>query len=231
MEPNFECAYCKKPLYRRPSLVKLNKSGKFYCDKICRGKGQTILREFECTECGKMFTRKGSEVHRDSKNYFCTDVCSNRYYNRLRDLKIDYKCDYCGKRFKIQKSQKKNNKNTYCSVECKDKHHSILISGENAPRWNPNLTDEERLIKRKTPEYSEWRRKVFERDEYKCIKCRGRGSSLNAHHILNHSEHTDLRLDINNGVTLCYECHKEFHKKFGWNHNNEKQLKEFIENS
>ena len=29
----------------------------------------------------------------------------------------------------------------------------------------------------------------------------------------------------------CVECHKEFHKKYGWTNNNEKQLKDFIENS
>lgn len=228
---NVECSYCKNPLYRRKSQIEANKTGKFYCNKACRGKDETKIYNFKCVECGKEFTRNGNDVHRNSKLHFCTVTCSNRYYNRKRNLSKDYNCDYCGELFKIKESQKKNYKNIYCSVSCKNKHHSELMAGENCPRQNPNLTDEERLIKRKTQEYAEWRTSVFKRDNFKCIRCGGRGSSLNAHHILNHSEHKDLRLDINNGITLCVECHKEFHKKYGWTNNNEKQLKDFIENS
>lgn len=231
IKPNVECANCQKPLYRNASLRKLNKTGLFFCDKNCKGQYETKLYKLECSECGKTIIRKGSELHRNSNKYFCDASCSNKYHNRLRDLKTDYECDYCKTIFKIQESQKKNNKKIYCSRECKNKDHHTFVGGEKNVFWNPNLTEEERLMKRKTPEYSEWRTKVFERDNYKCVKCNGRGSSLNAHHILNHSEYKELRLSTDNGITLCYECHKEFHKRFGWKKNNEKQLKEFIKNS
>ena len=37
----------------------------------------------------------------------------------------------------------------------------------------------------------------------------------------NHHDHSDpeykkLRIDVNNGITLCKECHKEFHDKYGF---------------
>lgn len=64
---------------------------------------------------------------------------------------------------------------------------------------------------RNYPEYEEWRKSVFERDNYTCQKCNVRGGDLEAHHINSYKEYPDLRLDINNGITLCKKCHKDEH--------------------
>ena len=61
---NVECSYCKNPLYRRKSQIEANKTGKFYCNKACRGKDETKIYNFKCVECGKEFTRNGNDVHR-----------------------------------------------------------------------------------------------------------------------------------------------------------------------
>lgn len=66
---------------------------------------------------------------------------------------------------------------------------------------------------RKTTEYKTWREKVFERDNYTCQSCGQIGGELNAHHIKPFAQYEALRYDINNGVTLCKECHKEIHRK------------------
>lgn len=68
---------------------------------------------------------------------------------------------------------------------------------------------------RKTPQYAEWRTAVFERDGYRCAICGKVGGRLNAHHIKPFARYPDLRLDIDNGITLCEECHKEVHRKKG----------------
>lgn len=65
---------------------------------------------------------------------------------------------------------------------------------------------------RKTPEYIKWRNTIFKRDNYICQKCGQRGGKLNAHHIKHFAKHKDLRLNINNGITLCEKCHKEVHR-------------------
>lgn len=68
---------------------------------------------------------------------------------------------------------------------------------------------------RNMPEYIEWRRSVYQRDNYTCQKC-GNKSDLNAHHIKPWSGYPELRFDVNNGLTLCKDCHSLEHPHIGW---------------
>ena len=58
------------------------------------------------------------------------------------------------------------------------------------------------------PEYKQWRKKVCNRDHWKCkinnSDCEGR---LEAHHILGWKKYPELRYNINNGITLCHAHH------------------------
>lgn len=66
---------------------------------------------------------------------------------------------------------------------------------------------------RKSKEYQEWRTRVFERDKYTCAICGKVGGSLEAHHIKPFAKYEDVRFDVDNGVTLCKECHKKVHRE------------------
>jgi hypothetical protein len=63
------------------------------------------------------------------------------------------------------------------------------------------------LIKR-TKRYKDWRRAVFERDNYTCQDCGRRGGYLEADHIKPWAYFPDLRFSIDNGRTLCKPCHR-----------------------
>lgn len=58
-----------------------------------------------------------------------------------------------------------------------------------------------------------WAALVKERDK-KCTVC-GSVYDLHAHHIKPYKNHPELRLDVNNGTTLCGSCHRDWHKKNG----------------
>jgi 5-methylcytosine-specific restriction endonuclease McrA len=106
------------------------------------------------------------------------------------------------------------------------------FSGEHHYLWNPNKTLEERIDRRRIPGYLEWRRSVYERDNYTCQICGRRGGRLAAHHVFNYADHKELGLVVDNGVTMCGEkggCHRQFHKAYGKRNTTREQLEEFRE--
>lgn len=81
--------------------------------------------------------------------------------------------------------------------------------GANNPRWKGGITSENMRI-RSSLKYVTWRRKVFARDGYMCILGgKAHGSRLEADHIKTFSEFPKLRFRLNNGRTLCRDCHKK----------------------
>lgn len=79
--------------------------------------------------------------------------------------------------------------------------------GKLGSNWKGGLTENGFLIRNCT-EYKLWRTAVFERDNYTCIWCGQIGGKLNADHIKPFSLYPELRFAIDNGRTLCVECHK-----------------------
>jgi hypothetical protein len=111
------------------------------------------------------------------------------------------------------------------------KRNKIMV-GKNHPRWRFDLTDEDRIENSNrcyNPKLYRWRNKVYKRDNYTCKKCGdSKGGNLISHHIYSWNSHTKLRFIADNGVTLCENCHKKFHNKYGFGNNTKKQYKEWI---
>lgn len=88
------------------------------------------------------------------------------------------------------------------------------VEGEEHGMWKGGVSSErDRMMQ--TVEYKSWRKSVFKRDSYTCQKCLVKGGTLNAHHIIPFSENIDLRTSVDNGITLCEECHRDFHSTYG----------------
>ena len=134
-------------------------------------------------------------------------------------------CD-CGKKKTIIGNHLMSGNTKSCGCIQKETMHDI--------RWNPNLSKEDREINRSremsVPGLHIWRKEVYKRDGWHCTVCGDNSSgNLVAHHKNSWSDNKLLRLDVNNGVTICVDCHKEFHGQFGWGRNTEKQWNDFIE--
>lgn len=126
-------------------------------------------------------------------------------------IKVETYCDCCGKHsFNAYSDYLKqiHDDKTYCfPCSCK-----ILKSGENHFNYNPNLTDEERKRQRRYPEYIEFVKRVLARDNYTC-QCCGKKSlpEMAVHHLYGYAGFPEYRIDDNQSLTLCAECHKSFH--------------------
>lgn len=64
------------------------------------------------------------------------------------------------------------------------------------------------------PTYKQFRTEVLRRDKFSCQMCkssgqRSKGKKLYVHHIRKWASAASLRYETSNGITLCYNCHKE----------------------
>ena len=85
-------------------------------------------------------------------------------------------------------------------------------SGEKCHLWRGGVTPLNQQI-RHSVEYKLWRTSVFERDNYTCIWCgarngNGKKITLQADHIKPFAIYPELRFAIDNGRTLCIDCHR-----------------------
>jgi len=84
---------------------------------------------------------------------------------------------------------------------------SLSFQGNGGSNWQGGITEESRLI-RESLKYRTWRKAVYERDNYACVWCGNKGY-LNADHIKPFKLYPELRFNLNNGRTLCIDCHKK----------------------
>jgi 5-methylcytosine-specific restriction endonuclease McrA len=147
------------------------------------------------------------------------EVCGNEFkqtgnsQKRCSTCRI-LKCKYCKRGF-MPKGGKLRQK--YCSEECfyndtRETRTKRIISNRGT---KPRTYHLNKRAKHGGVEYSEWRQKIFERDDYTCKICNRRGGKLVAHHIKPFKKNPELRLELNNGVTLCVDCHKTT-DSYGW---------------
>lgn len=84
------------------------------------------------------------------------------------------------------------------------------LLGKNNPNWKGGTSREykEGYYSKK---YITWRNSVFERDNYTCQECGVMGNIkyLTAHHIKSWAHYPELRFEVNNGKTLCEDCHEK----------------------
>ena len=78
--------------------------------------------------------------------------------------------------------------------------------GELNNSWKGGITPINKII-RSSEEYSLWRNAVFKRDNYTCIWCGQLRGNIETDHIKPFSIYPELRFAIDNGRTLCHNCH------------------------
>lgn len=87
-------------------------------------------------------------------------------------------------------------------------------SGDKNHNWKGGITPVNIII-RQGLTYRLWRESVFKRDNYICQLCGQRGGILNADHIKPFALFIKLRFSLDNGRTLCLNCHRKT-DTYGW---------------
>ncbi|HXG69940.1 MAG TPA: HNH endonuclease [Gemmatimonadaceae bacterium] len=139
-----------------------------------------------CPSCRKNCVPKGRVYHDGCRpvtrvRIYCTDCGVERIAHMASDRSLAKRCARCA--FKMR-------------------------TAAGNPNWKGGITSANRRF-RASEAYQDWRRAVFERDNYQCVTCGQVGGVLHADHILPFSTHIDLRLALKNGRTLCFSCHSK----------------------
>lgn len=146
-----------------------------------------------CEVCGSEYV---THRYRSQTSRYCSKAC---WSHRTPIVA----CRNCGTTF----TPSNNRAKVYCSRSCA-KHHMV---GMWAPAWKDGKS-KERDRAQMGNALREWRIAVFVRDEHRCRQC-GSSGRLHAHHIRPFATHPESRLDIENGITLCIDCHGAIHGK------------------
>lgn len=230
-----KCLYCGKEYYIMKSKINKSDEGK-YCSWDCfikAKKENTKLKQVKCAYCGETIYRWRKDIKRTKKS-FCSHKCKANWqrgkipYNKgFGGVLIE--CINCGKIIKVKPIRVKRGIR-FCSNKCRYEYmigENSSVFGEKNPSWKGGITNRYLQI-RKSFKYRQWRSDVFTRDNYICQACGEiKGGSFNAHHIksflsiMRKYEITTFKeamkceelWNINNGITLCEDCHKETHEQ------------------
>lgn len=178
----------------------------------------TYLSGKSCPEIGKMFGVSGSSIHYILKKH---DI-------PRRSISVGNAIKWEDEGFRQNQIEQKKGKSSGVLGKTWKLNHikkSPNIKGENNPNWKGGKTKLSQQI-RTSAEYSFWRKQIFERDDYTCQHCGRRNKKgdkviIEADHIypfykllddfditnINEAISCQELWDVNNGRTLCRECH------------------------
>lgn len=222
-----KCDYCKKKFKRQPSVIKKVN----FCSRECWNKWRAIY--INCKICGKRKKVASCRIKNDRAKY-CSRECFLKDLSKKLKTGLWGNCKECNKKIYVQKSAVGRKK--FCSNSCKAKWEGrkrrgkkiFKITGKNHWNWKGGISDERTKLWN-SGEYTEWRKRIYEKDNYTCQKCGEKtGGSLVPHHIDSFADFPELRFKVSNGITFCKNCHTYFHSKYGTHHNNRQQLEEFL---
>lgn len=204
-------------MYRKKKCEASRSDWKF-CSRSCctiyKNKERILKPDyvFGCVCCGKQMHKTNKHKGRSSTNSsglkiyatnsrFCSKQCTTLYIN-----KYENPAKTVIARTKISEFCKKRGTKHLNTVGAHEKQR-LSISGKNHWNWQGGKTSSIRKL-RNSLEIKAWRKSVFERDDYTCQLCGIRGTYLEADHIKPFATYPELRLDVDNGRTLCRPCHK-----------------------
>lgn len=213
----------------------INNSTKIKCkctihNEFCESTPKRLLQGRNCCkkciseERSKRFLKSNEQFLQDMKDKNITDVIPLEEY-KGDSTRILFRCSCGNLWYTTPKRVLLGNRCKKCGYD--------KFTGENNHFYNPNLSEEDRInsiYRFRNPSYKDFVQNCFKRDDYTC-QITGKKSSgdIVVHHINGYNWDKENRTNINNGITLNKEIHKEFHKLYGKGNNTKEQFNQFIE--
>lgn len=179
------CDECSSEFNRQKRLYDKSKTPNT-CRK-CSALNKTKQQVFSCQYCRK---KTSNGYYRCKSCAICIERSKHKTSTGAPYTPLSYCCD-CNTVLK-----------KYVSKRCPGCHNKNQNKGKSSERTKFNASKS----------WARIRNIVFDRDNYTCDSCKRRGSiEINAHHKLSFTHFKDHRLDPDNLITLCIDCHKQVH--------------------
>lgn len=162
------------------------------------------IKKKRCKYCKKTFKKHVDLGYKAwEKRMFCSVSCLHSYIKEFGAFNIGTTLGRPANSGSFKKGEHRNPSTEFDGSYSGSKHWN----------WKGGITKEHDAI-RTSAEIKKWKKNVFERDNYTCVWCgsrngRGKKVVLNADHIKPFAKYPDLRFDLDNGRTLCIDCHKK----------------------
>lgn len=204
------CLTCGK--MHQPYMAQLRVRQGQYCSLAC---SHTAVRSrriaLVCAHCGIAFTRTPGQLQESRGKgigTYCSRECcvaawrttkQRPYRETIRTYGgVELTCPTCGVVFTRSVSvARKPTHAHYCSHACRG-----IGLRHNPEAWTPP---------KRRGGHKVWSRAVLRRDKRICQKCGTTEGMMHAHHIVGWARAPHLRLDVDNGITLCAACHLATH--------------------
>lgn len=217
-----KCEQCGKVLFTKPWH-----KGRKFCSRSCYDQWRS-----ESLSGKNSWNWKGAKVEHiceicenpfwdypSSNRRFCSRACQGEWGRRRpKELHPRWKgglvvleCPVCGISFEIEQCRANDEREHFCSMNCRSTWYSENFSGPNSPQWvdgssfepyPPEFNNALKLIVRK-------------RDKFACVLC-GQPENGRAHDI-HHIDGDKTHNDPSNLITMCHSCHiKTNHNRRFW---------------
>ena len=174
-----------------------------------------------CRICGGDVFVKPSDLKRGKGKYCSRDCCLEARKRGMVAPKGKDHPNY-GKKFspelraKLSKAQLETPNHSTRGKRLSDEHRKKIAIGnigktvgDKNGNWKGGTSKEYAQL-RTTFAYRKWKRAVLGRDDYTCVKC-GEREGVVPHHILEFAYYPDERFAVDNGVSVCFNCHMGLH--------------------
>lgn len=199
-------------------------------DDYFRSITESRRRNFLCPECMKIKSHERPIEDLIGQQFGELVVLGYNKEQSVKEQRSNWICRCsCGKETTVDITSLKSGNTKSCG------NRTIHYSGDDNGNWKGGITPE-LIAARTSTAYNNWREQVYAKDWYTCQCCgQSIGIDKEAHHFMSFALYPDLRFDVNNGITLCSDCHSAvkpggFHYVYGVNNNSPQQLEKYINN-
>lgn len=229
-----KCDVCgkEKEIKYQTYMFNVNNGGYYACSSKCAWDKN---RKTNLERYGTEVPMSNEEIKNKSKKtvlekYGVDNISKSQHFkDKYKEIMLDkYGVINGFQSEEIKEKIKETNIEKYGSVHHfkNEKYKEKYLYGENNNAYIDGRSyEEDDWVNNKGKAF---KKEFFSQNERVCICCGLEKRKMQIHHLESRNIRPDLIFDKNNLVIICENCHKDFHKKYGYGNNTKEQFEKYL---